>query len=138
MRVRTADFANDYADLRRIRFAVFVDEQRVPEELELDDRDPHCTHVLALDDAGTAIATGRIDADGKIGRVAVLKSARRTGAGRAVMEELHRIARARSLTTVWCNAQTAAVPFYQRLGYTAAGPYFYEAGIEHIRMHRSL
>src|SRR5690606_15556101 len=89
MRVRTADFTNDYDDIHRIRFAVFVDEQRVPEELELDDRDPECTHVLAFDDAGTAIATGRIDVDGKIGRVAVIESARRTGAGRAVMDALH-------------------------------------------------
>lgn len=138
MRVRIADFGADYAEIRRIRFAVFVAEQRVPAELELDDRDPYCTHVLAFDDHGTAIATGRIDRDGKVGRIAVVAAARRTGAGRAVMEFLHSLARERALAAVWCNAQVSAVPFYERLGYRATGAHFYEAGIEHVRMRKTL
>jgi predicted GNAT family N-acyltransferase len=138
MRVRTADFTTDHADIRRIRFAVFVAEQQVPAQLELDDRDVHCTHALAFDGAGVAIATGRIDVDGKIGRVAVTADARRTGAGRAIMEHLHRIALERGMSQVWCNAQVGAEPFYNRLGYRTSGPRFYEAGIEHVRMHKAL
>ena len=138
MRVRTADFTTDHADIRRIRFAVFVAEQQVPAELEMDERDPHCTHVLAFDDGGTAVATGRIDADGKIGRVAVIAEARRGGAGRAVMEHLHAIANERGLRAVWCNAQVGAAPFYERLGYQSVGERFYEAGIEHVRMDKTL
>lgn len=135
VRVRLADFSADYDDLHRIRFAVFVDEQHVPPELELDDRDPLCLHVLAVD--GTqAVATGRLDVgyDGKIGRVAVLASHRRTGVGTLVMAHLHELARLHGLGRVWCNAQLSAAPFYERLGYRMHGEPFEEAGIPHVRM----
>ena len=136
MYVRTADFSVDYAEIRRIRVEVFVEEQGVPEELELDDRDAACTHVLAFDDAGAAVGTGRIDVDGKIGRVAVTRVARRTGVGLAMMELLHQVARERSDAEVWCHAQISALPFYERLGYTQLGEVFLEAGIEHVEMRK--
>ena len=136
MHIRTADFGADYAVIRRIRVEVFVDEQQVPEDLELDERDPYCTHALAFDETGTAVGTGRIDVDGKIGRVAVRAAARGTGVGRALMEHLHRVARARGLTHVWCHAQISAAPFYERLGYARLGAHFFEAGIEHVHMRR--
>jgi predicted GNAT family N-acyltransferase len=138
MHVRIADFDADQAAIRHIRFTVFVDEQHVPEDLEMDDRDPHCTHVLAFGDDDAAIGTGRIDRDGKIGRVAVVAAHRRRGVGAALMEQLHEIARRRELENVWCHAQISALPFYSRLGYRAAGEHFLEAGIEHVRMDRSL
>lgn len=136
MHVRTADFGADYADIRRLRVEVFVEEQGVPEELELDDRDAACTHVLAFDDAGVAVGTGRIDIDGKIGRVAVIRAARRTGVGRAMMDLLHRVARERGLAEVWCHAQLSARRFYTRLGYSQLGDVFVEAGIEHVEMRK--
>jgi predicted GNAT family N-acyltransferase len=137
--VRVANFAADYAAIRRIRFAVFVDEQRVPPELELDERDRACIHLLAL--AGDeAVATGRIDVEhgGKIGRVAVLPAYRRRGVGTALMAALHGVAEAHGLGEVWCNAQIVAVPFYTRLGYRVTSEPFDEAGIEHVRMARQL
>jgi predicted GNAT family N-acyltransferase len=136
MHVRTADFDVDYADIRRLRVEVFVEEQGVPEELELDDRDAECTHVLAFDNTGAAVGTGRIDVDGRIGRVAVIRAARRTGVGRAMMDLLHRVARERGLAEVWCHAQITAQRFYERLGYTQVGGVFLEAGIEHVEMRR--
>ena len=139
MLVRVADFAADYAAIRRVRFTVFVDEQRVPAELELDERDGACLHLLAF--AGNeAIATGRIDIEhgGKIGRVAVLAAHRGSGVGTALMEGLHDLARDHDLPEVWCNAQVSAVPFYARLGYRIVSAPFDEAGIEHVRMTRVL
>ena len=139
MLLRVADFTGDYAAIRRIRFAVFVDEQRVPVELELDERDRDCVHLLAF--AGDeAVATGRIDLahGGKIGRVAVLAAHRGSGVGTALMEGLHGIARDHDLPEVWCNAQITAVPFYARLGYRIVSEPFDEAGIEHVRMTRVL
>ena len=138
MHVRTADFEADHAEIRRIRFTVFVDEQRVPEDLEIDDRDRHCTHVLAFGDDDTAIGTGRIDRNGKIGRVAVLAAHRGRGVGAALMDRLHDVARQWRLDKVWCHAQIGALPFYVRLGYRGDGAHFYEAGIEHVRMEREL
>jgi predicted GNAT family N-acyltransferase len=138
-RVREADFTRDYADIRRIRFEVFVHEQRVPEDLEMDDRDRPSVHVLArLGEA--AVGTGRIDleAGGKIGRVAVVAAARGRGIGTEIMRALHRIARRHGLDSVWCHAQLSARTFYSRLGYRPSGDVFDEAGIEHVRMDADL
>lgn len=134
--IRAADFTADFALIRSVRYAVFVDEQRVPEEIELDERDPLCSHFLALE-RDVAVGTARIDLErGKIGRLAVLADHRRRGIGRALMKACHDLARASALDRVWCHAQVAAVPFYERLGYRVSGETFDEAGIEHVRMIR--
>ena len=139
MLVRDADFAADFASIRRVREIVFIDEQRVPRELEFDERDPLCRHVLAFD-GDAPVGTGRLDLGlgGKVGRVAVVATHRRSGVGAAVMERLHAIARDASQPRLWCNAQLTAVPFYERLGYVGSGPTFLEAGIEHVRMEYGL
>ena len=125
--------------IRAIRFAVFVDEQDVPPEIEMDDRDPHCIHLLAFRDE-EPVATARIDIEqaGKIGRLSVLSKCRRQGIGRALMERCHDIAGRQGLREVWCHAQVAAVPFYLSLGYRIEGELFEEAGIDHRRMSGTL
>lgn len=138
--VRIADFEADNAALRAVRFTVFVDEQRVPEEIEIDDEDRRCIHVLAHDD-GIPVGTGRVDIekDGKIGRVAVLALHRRKGVGAAIMRLLHTIASENGLPRCWCHAQVSAAPFYEKLGYRIAGDEpFDEAGIPHVRMECDL
>lgn len=139
MVVRDADFAADFASIRIVRTTVFIDEQRVPLELEFDDRDALCRHVLAIDH-GAPIGTARLDLDygGKVGRLAVLRNHRRHGVGRALMERLHAIAREHGAATLWCHAQLTAVPFYERLGYRSLGSTFDEAGIDHVRMELAL
>jgi predicted GNAT family N-acyltransferase len=133
--VQLADFHADNEAIRSIRFSVFVDEQKVPAELEMDDRDAACIHVLARAD-DRPIGTGRIDTEnqGKIGRVAVAAGSRRHGVGTALMQRLHRVARDRGLASVWCHAQVSSLPFYERLGYSTLGDVFDEAGIPHVRM----
>jgi predicted GNAT family N-acyltransferase len=137
--VRDADFAADFASIRFVRVTVFIDEQHVPLDLEFDDRDARCRHVLALDN-GAPIGTARLDLEygGKVGRLAVLKRRRRGGVGRALMERLHAIARAHGTMKLWCHAQLTAVPFYERLGYRSTGATFDEAGIDHVRMELDL
>ena len=119
MRILPASFESDYAAIRHVRVTVFVNEQHVPEEIELDERDPLCLHLLAYDDVGAPIGTGRLDVGygGKIGRVAVLASARRSGVGTALMSRLHDLAAGAGLGSVWCNAQISAAAFYAQLGY---------------------
>jgi len=140
MNITAADFERDYASIRSVRFAVFVDEQQIPRELEMDDRDVHCMHWLARNERGVAIGTVRLDlgANGKVGRLAVLASERGQGVGRALMLALHELARARGLARVWCHAQISAVPFYESLGYRITSEPFAEAGIEHVRMEFEL
>jgi predicted GNAT family N-acyltransferase len=140
MNIVVADFERDYAAIRSVRFAVFVDEQQIPPELEMDDRDSACVHWLALDETGRAIGTVRLDveAGGKVGRLAVLSRDRGRGVGRALMERLHEHARAQALARVWCHAQSSAASFYTRLCYRISSEPFEEAGIEHVRMERAL
>ncbi len=139
LRVRDADFTADFASIRHVRSTVFIDEQQVPRELEFDDRDAHCRHVLAFD-GDAPIGTGRLDLEYgcKVGRVAVVATHRRSRVGQAIMRRLHDIAREHQQAHLWCNAQLTAVPFYEGLGYRSVGPTFVEAGIDHVRMECDL
>ncbi|MGC3965706.1 MAG: GNAT family N-acetyltransferase [Rhodocyclaceae bacterium] len=120
-----------------IRHEVFVVEQGVPEEIELDEHDPISLHVLALGD-GAAVGTGRLLADGHIGRLAVRRVARGTGVGRAMMLRLMELATARGMAEIVLNAQVQAQPFYVSLGFEPEGEVFDEAGIDHIVMRKVL
>lgn len=136
MRIRVADLVADFAAIKLVRETVFVHEQKIDADLEFDERDAACLHLLAFE-GDAPIGTARLDVDGKIGRVAVLAAHRRRGIASALMERLHEIARERGLAGVWCNAQRSAVPLYERLGYAIASAPFDEAGIEHVRMERA-
>ena len=136
--ITTLDQMREALEVRR---RVFIEEQHVPEDEEIDahDADPAgvttCLHVLVRR-AGQPVATGRLllaEPDGRphIGRVAVLAEHRRQGIGRAVMRALHDLARFRNARSITLAAQLQAMPFYERLGYVARGPIFLDANIEH-------
>ena len=137
-RIRRADWARDGARLRAVREAVFVREQRVPVELELDEFDVLSRHVLAESREGAAIGTARLLPDGHIGRMAVLSEWRGRGIGTALLETLLQEARSLGLGQVVLHAQTHALAFYARLGFVAEGPAFVEAGILHRVMRLAL
>lgn len=122
------------SELYRIRWLVFVEEQGVPEELEQDEFDAVCWHVLARDSAGQPIATGRLRQDGRLGRLAVLKPWRGRGVGKALVMWLLALARQKGLDTVHLHAQTQASDFYEWLGFRVVGEPFIEAGIPHCKM----
>ena len=139
MTIVTTSYAEHQTEIRSVRLAVFVEEQSVPLELEMDDRDECCLHVLALD-GQRPVGTGRIDfaKDGKVGRVAVLKSERRQGIGTLLMQALEAAARQQNCPQIWFHAQTSAISFYEFLGYTAEGEIFFEANIPHRTMRKQL
>jgi predicted GNAT family N-acyltransferase len=132
-RVFAADWAVHADAIRSIRAAVFVGEQGVPLEVEQDGRDPACLHVLAVNEAGAAIGTGRLLGD-HIGRLAVLREARGSGIGGALLQALLRLARDRGLREVALNAQLHALAFYERHGFRPRGEVFHEGGIGHREM----
>lgn len=136
--VRLCDWARDAPALHRVRQAVFVFEQRIPENLEWDAADAASLHALAEDGTGEPIGCGRLLADGHVGRLAVVRSWRRRGVGAAVLRRLVDEARRRGYARVVLNAQIQAVPFYARYGFVACGREFEEAGIAHCEMSRSL
>lgn len=121
----------------RIRMTVFVEEQRVPPEIEMDQNDAACVHALAYVD-GRAVGTGRLLPDGHIGRMAVLREWRAAGVGGAILERLVGEARRRGMREVVLSAQTHALGFYARHGFTPMGTVFEEAGIPHQAMRRVL
>jgi predicted GNAT family N-acyltransferase len=124
------------AVLAGIRHRVFVAEQGVPPGLELDRRDRRARHALALGPGGRPVGCGRLLADGHIGRLAVLPPWRGRGVGTALLRALEGAARRRGLARVFLHAQVAALGFYARHGYTAAGPEFLDAGIPHRYMYK--
>lgn len=121
-----------------IRHAVFVQEQGVPVDIELDEWDPLSLHAIARDGDGRAIGTGRLLPDGHIGRMAVRKPFRRQGVGRALLDSLVTAAIGRGLSLLQLHAQTHAEGFYAQAGFVAEGDEFGEAGIPHRRMARRL
>lgn len=132
--IRLGDWATLGPHATAIRFEVFVDEQKVPAEIELDDMDAVCLHAVAYDDAGNPIGTGRLLPDGHIGRMAVRQPGRGTGVGGAILTLLMDKARERGDAAVVLNAQTVAAPFYARHGFVQQGEQFEEAGIAHVEM----
>ena len=128
---------------RRIRIEVFVKEQRVPPELELDDTDRIAYHVLSFDETGEPVGTGRLFEDpdrpnhGRIGRMAVAVSARGRGHGEAVLRVLMREGLGRGYEKLVLDSQVHAVPFYAKAGFTAFGEEHYDAGIRHCMMEMS-
>ena len=120
-----------------VRFTVFVEEQGVPREIELDDRDPLSLHAVVFEQ-GKAIGTGRLLPDGHIGRMAVLKEWRNRGVGALMLDGLMMKAKERGDPEVVLSAQVHAVPFYRAHGFVTDGGEYMEAGIRHQAMKRPL
>lgn len=122
-----------------VRRTVFVDEQAVPLDDEIDGKDGEAWHLLALD-GDTAVGTARLFAGptAKIGRVAVLAGYRGRSLGNQLMIAAHRLAADLGASESTLDAQTHVIPFYERLGYVAEGPIFLDAGIPHRRMCRPI
>ena len=137
----TISQTDDIATCHALRRAVFIEEQQVSEADEVDGRDGDALHVLATVD-GAPMGCARILVNGdtaKIGRVCVLKPARGTGLGAAIIEACLDIARTQpGLTRAKLGAQVHALAFYERLGFTAFGPVYDDAGIDHQDMERAL
>lgn len=119
-----------------IRQEVFVGEQGVPVELEMDGLDNEAVHILAFVD-GVPAGCGRLLLKGeeaKIGRVAVRKNIRRYGIGTGICKLMINIAGDNGAQRIYLGAQLTAVEFYSSLGFDKEGEVFIEAGIEHIKM----
>ena len=136
--VRTAVWRDDEAAIARVRRAVFIDEQGVPEALEWEAVDAACAWFVAQAGNGEIVAIVRLRDDGRLGRMAVLPAWRRRGVGSALLMAALDAARARGLATVHLSAQSHAVPFYARRGFRAEGDEYPDAGIPHRSMRLNL
>lgn len=137
----TIDVVADPAPCIALRMEVFVHEQNVPVEDELDDLDDQAVHILARDGT-TPVGTARVVIQGetaKIGRVCIVKSARGTGLGKDLMQfALNLAAQTTQVRQAKLGAQTYAIGFYEGLGFTAFGPIYDDGGIPHRDMVKEL
>ena len=129
------DVLNDCLELRR---AVFIEEQSVPFEDEVDGLDGGCTHLLLREHGGPPLACARMrtlpDGRVKAERVAVAAAARGRGHGRTIMANIAQLAREDGAPEVILAAQVSAIPFYLALGYAICSDEFMDAGIPHRKM----
>lgn len=134
--VELASWDADQAALRAVREAVFIVEQRIPDEDEWDALDAPSLHVLARTLDGTPIGTARLTPERSIGRMAVVREWRGRGVGDAMLRTLVEHAAQRGWHELWLNAQTHALRFYARHGFEPEGDPYDECGIPHQRMRR--
>lgn len=137
----TISQTDDLASCLDVRRVVFMEEQNISEADEIDGLDGEALQLLAwIDDQ--PVGTARVLLSGgqaKIGRVCVLKEARGTGLGAAIITACVDVARAQpGITTARLGAQVYALTFYEKLGFSAFGPIYDDAGIPHRDMERAL
>lgn len=134
---KVVDYTTDRTLIHAIRTEVFVHEQHIPWEFEVDRLDSVSQHVLALYE-GYPVGTGRLTPAGRIGRVAVARPLRRQGVGLRVMEQLLELAQRNHHHEVILSAQYHAIEFYKKLGFQRQGDEFLEVGIVHVMMRKCL
>ncbi|WP_035850240.1 GNAT family N-acetyltransferase [Kitasatospora azatica] len=150
MEIRVVASAADFALAKQVRRDVFVVEQEIPEELEYDELDATSTHLLAVAADGSPVGTARLIGSAEayrltgvvgrvlLGRLAVVKAARGTGLGAALVRAVEAAGRELGAEECELHAQVQALGFYERLGYVAEGPVYDDAGIPHRTMVRAL
>lgn len=133
--VQEARWPDDIASLMYVRNKVFVEEQLVPHHEEIDEQDPLSYHLLVIDEeSGTPAGTARLTPEGHIGRMAVLKEYRGRKVGHRLMIHLMQKAMQRGHRIIELSAQTHAIPFYQKYGFSPVGRVYDEVGIPHQKM----
>ncbi len=133
-----AEWSRHREQLRAVRERVFIEEQKVPRELEWDGEDEVSRHFLALDDSGRAVGCARLLPSGQIGRMAVLPEHRGRGLGARLLRAAVEDAERQGMRKVFLHAQIHAAGFYLKAGFLPVGGEFMEAGIPHQSMELEL
>lgn len=141
MEIKVAVNTKQLNDAFYVRRSVFVDEQQVPEEEEIDQYENESIHVVLYDN-DQSVGAGRfrnVDGICKVERICVVKSHRKSGAGKLIMTKIEELAREQGFHKLKLNAQTHAESFYQKLGYhTVSDEIFLDAGIPHVTMMKEI
>jgi predicted GNAT family N-acyltransferase len=140
LKVKIVENQSELNDAYSVRKTVFIHEQNVPAEEEIDQHEDEATHfVMYKDDSPVGAGRFRVfDHYGKVERICVLKEMRKIGAGKAIMDEIEKFASSQGLPKLKLNAQTHAIPFYSGLGYEVISEEFMDAGIPHKTMVKQI
>ncbi|HLR17867.1 MAG TPA: GNAT family N-acetyltransferase [Alcanivoracaceae bacterium] len=136
--IKKTTWAEDEQHLKAVREAVFVKEQRVPEDIEWDGEDQNATHFLATNESNEPIGCIRLLPSGKISRLSVLETHRNNGIGNALLMAAAAEAKALGMKEIYLHAQTHATSFYEAAGFAVTGGIFIEADIPHRQMFKQL
>ena len=136
--VAEVSWKTHHESLMELRFEVFIGEQGIAAEEEVDPNDPHCRHFIALNNAGIVLGCGRLTPEGQIGRMAVRATLRQSGIGSAILKHILESSRRSGRKDLFLHAQKNAQQFYTKHGFTIDGETFIEAGIPHIGMQYQL
>ncbi len=123
--------------LRALREAVFIQEQKVPVALEWDGLDTSAQHLIALTHQGEPIGCARLLGDGSVGRMAVMRRWRHQGVGMALLQQSMMYYKQKGISAIHLSAQTHAIPFYEKAGFQVCSTPYLDAGIWHVDMHLS-
>jgi predicted GNAT family N-acyltransferase len=132
--IQFADWEEDAKRLTALRHEVFVDEQNVPIEMEIDDMDVECLHIKAVLNNGKIIGTARLLPSNYVGRMCVSRAYRGQGIAGAMLEFIIQYAGHQNLPSLQLNAQISAQALYERYGFVVDSDIFMEAGIQHRHM----
>lgn len=128
-------------DAYYVRKTVFVEEQKVPIEIEIDELESEATHFVLYDN-NEPIGAGRFrvidDGVGKVERICVINDKRKSGSGKAIMTKIEDYAKGEGIQKLKLNAQTHAIPFYDKIGYEVVSEEFLDAGIPHRTMMKEI
>nr|WP_044023081.1 GNAT family N-acetyltransferase [Bacillus sp. SG-1] len=140
MKMILAKTDKELQDALHVRKVVFVGEQNVPMEEEIDEFENTSDHFVLYDE-DEPVGAGRFrvkEGQGKVERICVLSTTRGKGAGKRIMNFIEEHARSKEVPALILNAQTHAIPFYENLGYSITSDEFLDAGIPHKSMKKIL
>jgi len=135
--IKQVDYTIDSEKIINIRKEVFIKEQNVPEDIEIDGLDEESIHFLAFLEK-TPIGCARIrliDNSAKLERIAILKEYRCKGYGSELTNFLIKYCKVKNYDKIWLNSQINVVDFYRKFGFKVRGEKFLEAKIEHLQMY---
>ncbi|MBK5445562.1 MULTISPECIES: GNAT family N-acetyltransferase [unclassified Peribacillus] len=141
MFVKIAENTQEREYAYMIRKKVFVDEQNVPIEEEIDQYEEDSTHFVLYNEQEQPVGAGRfrvIDGVGKVQRICVLSTERKNGAGAMIMSAIGEFAEQNKIPQLKLDAQLHAIPFYSKLGYQIVSDEFMDAGIPHKTMKKNI
>ncbi|WP_196138014.1 GNAT family N-acetyltransferase [Aliikangiella sp. G2MR2-5] len=132
------DWSTSAHSIMAVRHKVFIIEQRFNHKMLKDRHDPYCHHILVSNQQGEAIGSGRLNQDGRIGRIAVLMNYRGLGVGTRILSELIKIAQQSHIPRLSLNAETDLSHFYDQQNFSADGPVYMKQGVPYQRMTKRL
>ncbi|GGE51438.1 N-acetyltransferase [Pullulanibacillus camelliae] len=138
MKIIVVENEHQYEDALKVRKQVFIDEQQVPMELEVDAFENEATHLVAYN-GNSPIGAGRFRIKSnaaKVERICVLKDFRRQNIGLHIMQKIEELATELRLSELILHAQTHAQHFYEKLGYQVTSDVFYDANMPHVEMKK--